>query len=153
MPDNLPPFYMLTVSGIQNSQREGTCVIVYSMGNCPMLMCFKCLNPRFGPTQLPDQYEVQPTFTMECGPGWISILDNIDDNTMMHRMIFVGMKLRGDLNTMVRAACVIRRGENMQQFYSDTSTLRVPDDALNEEDNDDGGVEYEQSSVYRGYNT
>lgn len=41
----------------------------------------------------------------------------------------------------------------MQQFYSDTSTLRVPDDALNEEDNDDGGVEYEQSSVYRGYNT
>jgi hypothetical protein len=114
MREGEPPFYMRTVSGIENSQREGTCVIVYSMDNCPMLMCFKCLKPRLGPTQLSDMYEVQPTFTMECGPGSISILDNIDDTMMMHIMIFIGMKLRDDLNTLVRAACVIRRGENMQ---------------------------------------
>jgi hypothetical protein len=67
---------------------------------------------------------------MECGPGWIGILDNIDDKMMMHRMQFIGMKLKDDLKTLVRAACVIRRGENVQEFYSDTSMLRVPDYAI-----------------------
>jgi hypothetical protein len=133
-----------TVSGVENSQRDGTCVIVYSLGNCPMEMCFNCMNPRFGPEQLADMYSIEPTFTMECGPGWISILDNIDDIMMMHRMRFVGVKDDKDLS--VRVACVIRRGENMQEFYSDTSTLRVPMD-------DEEMCVCEPSAVYRGYNT
>lgn len=31
-------------SGVKNSQVYGTCVIVYSFGNCPMKMVFKCLS-------------------------------------------------------------------------------------------------------------
>lgn len=51
-----------------------------------------------------------------------------------------------DLSVRVRVACVIRRVENMQEFYSDTSTLRVPMD-------DEEMCVCEPSAVYRGYNT
>jgi hypothetical protein len=106
------------------------------------------MKPRWGPEQLSEMYEIQPSFTKECGPGWISILDNIDDKMMMHKMQFIGLKAKDDLKTLVRAACVIQRGENVQEFYSDTSTLRVLDYAI---DNDEDECECKPSTVYRGY--
>jgi hypothetical protein len=45
-------------------------------------------------------------------------------------------------------------GEVKTCNFSDTSTtLRVPDDALDGDDNGDEGVDYKPSAIYRGFNT
>jgi hypothetical protein len=112
----------------QRSQRDGTCVIVYSMGNCPMNMCFKVLDPRLGPKQMTSSYKICPTFTFQCGPGWISILDVMDDVFMQHSLTFNGIETM-DPDMDVRVGLVMITGSNWQEYYTDTSTIRLPDHA------------------------
>lgn len=47
---------------------------------------------------------------------------------MMHSLTFQGLKLEGEDTKLVRAALVMRRLTNVQEFYADTSTLRLPDE-------------------------
>ena len=117
-----------TWGGLKNSQQIGSDVIVFSYGNCPMKMCFKVMNSQRGSQQESDNYEVEPTFTFELMGGYISILDAVSDAIMMHSMTFQGLKLKGDSTETVRAALVMRRLTNVQEFYADTSTLRLPED-------------------------
>ena len=116
--------------GLRNSQQLGSDVVVFSYGNCPMRMCFKVMNSQGGSSQKSDDYEVEPTFTFELLGGYISILDGVSDAIMMHRLTFQGLKLEGDETKTVRAALVMRRLTNLQEFYADTSTLRVPKEAI-----------------------
>jgi hypothetical protein len=53
----------------------------------------------------------------------VCILDSIDDLLMLHGLEFVGVKVDGDPNKLVSAAIVMRRLDNLQEFYSHDSTL------------------------------
>ena len=108
----------------------GSDVIVVSYGNCPMKMCFKVMNSQGGAQQDTSTYEVEPTFCYEIKVEYIVVLDGISDILMLHKLTFVGLKLEGNPNTLVRAAMVIRQLSNMQQFYTDTSTLRLSKELL-----------------------
>ena len=55
-------------------------------------------------------------------------MDAVSDAIMMHSLTFQGLKLKGDETETVRAALVMRRLTNVQEFYADTSTLRLPND-------------------------
>lgn len=122
-------------SGVRNSQVYGTCVIVYSFGNCPMRMVFHCLNPKGGAYQGKKEYEVNPSFCFEFRQGYVCILDSIDDLLMLHGLEFVGVKVDGDPNKLVRAAIVMRRLDNLQEFYSHDSTLVFNEDTIKYKEN------------------
>jgi hypothetical protein len=113
-----------TRCGFKNSQMTGTCVIVYSFGNMPMRMVF-CCRKMNALGQVKADYEIEPLYCFEFGPGYISILDVMDDSTMLHGMDYVGVKLKDDPNTLVRVAVVIRTLTNVQEFYTKNSRLRV----------------------------
>ena len=112
-------------SGVKNSQVYGSCVIVYSFGNCPMKMVFSCLSRRGGPYQKKNLYEVKPSFCFQFCQGYVCVLDCIDDILMMHGLSFVGVRVQGNQNRLVRAALVMRRLDNLQEFYAHTSTIRL----------------------------
>jgi hypothetical protein len=114
-----------TWDGVQNSQMTGSCVIVYTMGNCPMKMVFSALSANGGAYRSKQYYEVCPTFCMRLERGWICVLDSIDDLLMMHGVIFEGVLEREDASKLVRVAMVIRRLDTIGEFYTDTSTLRL----------------------------
>jgi hypothetical protein len=109
-----------TWAGVHNSQVKGSAVIVYSMGNCPMMMVFTAsLVSRVEPTKRKK--------------GWICILDCIDDLLMLHSMKFEGVKeckTSGNRDEFVRVAMVIRLLRTKGQFYTDTSTLRLTGKSL-----------------------
>lgn len=44
---------------------------------------------------------------------------------MMHGLSFAGVKVKGDKNRLVRAALVMRRLDNLQEFYAHSSTIRL----------------------------
>ena len=44
---------------------------------------------------------------------------------MMHGLSFVGVRVQGNQNRLVRAALVMRRLDNLQEFYAHTSTIRL----------------------------
>ena len=55
-------------------------------------------------------------------------MDAVSDAIMMHSLTFQGLKLKEEDTKTVRAALVMRRLTNVQEFYADTSTLRLPND-------------------------
>jgi hypothetical protein len=113
-----------TRCGFKNSQKTGTCVIIYSFGNMPMRMVFSCRKlDSLG--RVKADYEIEPHFCFEFGAGYISILDVMDDCIMLHGLDYVYVKLKGDPNTLVRVAIVMRMLTNMQEFYTKNSRLRV----------------------------
>ena len=118
-------------SGVENSQMDGSCVIIYSFGNSPMRMVFMTLGPDGDAFQEKKKYEVSPTFSFQFCEGYICILDCIDDMLMYHSLDFVGVKTEGTPGTMVRAAMVIRRLNNVQDFFADTSTIRLTNETKN----------------------
>ena len=113
--------------GLANSQRPGSNVLVYSMGNRPMEMAFHYPTPHEHITQSRESYITCPSFTMEYGNGYISVLDDVDDVMMLHEVYFVGEN--NDAGA-VRIAWVMRLLDNDQNFYASTSTL-VADNADN----------------------
>ena len=115
---------------MKNSQTYGSSVIIYSFGNCPMRMIFRVLNVGGGAYQQKQMYEICPTFCFQFRQGYICILDPIDDIFMLHELKFEGVRSKGDTKTMVRSAMVMRWLENMQEFYADTSTIRLTDETL-----------------------
>ena len=116
---------------MENSQVQGSCVIVYSMGNCPMRMIFRKLSARDGAYQEKSTYEFCPTFCFRFGKGWVCILDVIDDLLMLHGMDFVGLKEEGvNEDECVRVAMVIRLLSTVGEFYTDTSTMRLTGESL-----------------------
>jgi hypothetical protein len=122
-----------TWAGVHNSQVKGTAVIVYSMGNCPMMMVFSKLSVKGGTYQVKDMYEVEPTFCFRFEKGWICILDCIDDLLMLHSMKFEGVKeckTSGNRDEFMRVALVIWLLRTKGQFYTDTSTLRLTGKSL-----------------------
>ena len=52
-------------SGVENSQMDGSCVIIYSFGNSPMRMVFMTLGPDGNAFQEKKKYEVSPTFSFQ----------------------------------------------------------------------------------------
>jgi hypothetical protein len=133
--------------GVTNSQRRGTSVIVYSMGNCPMKMVFKKLSASDGAYQEKDTYEVCPSFTIECGIGYICVLDVIDDLLMMHGLTFEGLGLKGKGGERIRVAMVIRLLETEGDFFTDTSTYKLSGESLKFYGR---AANWDESSVYRG---
>ena len=122
-----------TWAGVHNSQVKGTAVIVYSMGNCPMMMVFSKLSVKDGAYQVKDMYEVEPTFCFRFEKGWICILDCIDDLLMLHSMKFEGVeecKTSGNRDEFMHVAMVIWLLRTKGQFYTDTSTLRLTGKSL-----------------------
>lgn len=96
-----------------------------------MRMVFMTLGPDGNAFQEKKKYEVSPTFSFQFCEGYICILDCIDDMLMYHSLDFVGVKMEGTPGTMVRAAMVIRRLNNMQDFFADTSTIRLTNETKN----------------------
>ena len=95
-------------------------------------------------------YLRKPTLSFKFGVGYICILDCIDDMTMLHEMTFEGLILDGDEKKLVRVAMVIRTLDCVQEFYTDTSTLRLPDEMLKFESKKG---KYEESKVQRDIST
>lgn len=124
------PYNLEAHPHMKNSQTYGSSVIIYSFGNCPMRMIFRVLNVGGGAYQSKEMYEICPSFCFEFRQGYICILDPIDDIFMLHELKFEGVRCKGDPKTMVRSAMVMRWLENMQEFYADTSTIRLTDKTL-----------------------
>ena len=113
-----------TWSGFCNSQIYGSSVIIYSFGNCPMEMSFYCLAADGGVSQ--QRYRKSNQYSFKVGEGQICILFSIDDLLMKHGLSFpVDRKSTEEQKVMVRAALVIRWLDNWQEFYADTSTIRL----------------------------
>jgi hypothetical protein len=136
--------------GVENSQVRGTSVIVYSMGNCPMKMIFKGLSTEGDAYQRKPEYEFIPTFTIQFGIGYICVLDGIDDLLMLHGLTFVGVKVEGNQDELVRVAMVIRRLNTVREFNTKTSTMRLTGESLKFAGR---AKNCEQSCVYRGINS
>ena len=63
---------------------------------------------------------------MEFGNGYICILDDVDDMMMLHEVYF---EKKDEVNDAIRIAWIMRKLENCQNFYADSSTL-VRTDAM-----------------------
>ena len=115
-----------THGGLANSQQSGSNVIIFSMGSRPMTMAFKYPTPHSGITQHTKEYITCPDFCMEFGNGYICILDDVDDMMMLHEVYF---EKKDEVNDAIRIAWIMRKLENCQNFYADSSTL-VRTDAM-----------------------
>ena len=116
-----------------------------------MNMVFSCLNPSIDDVcQDRKFYQRKPTLSFKFGVGYICILDCIDDMIMLHEMTFEGLILDGDDKKLVRVAMVIRTLDCVQEFYTDTSTLRLPEDLLKFESAEG---KYDNSKVRRDAST
>ena len=145
----LPPYDKDKMyAGVKNSQVHGTNVIVYTMGNSPMEMVFSCPNINYGIDQNTDKYITVKCYSIKCREGHLSILDPLDDVMMCHGVKFEALTLEYivterdgiDSNSDVenaescgtdlrfRVAFVMRTLENVQEFYVDTSTIRLSDE-------------------------
>jgi hypothetical protein len=114
-----------THGGLANSQKSGSCVIIFSMGTQPMTMTFKYPSPHEPITQGTNSYiSKSPVFSMEYGNGYLSVIDDVDDIMMLHDVKFsdTGVK-QEEIMEGIRIAWVIRRLENRQLFYAESSTL------------------------------
>ena len=136
--------------GVENSQVRGSCVIIYSMGNCPMNMILKVLSTRGGAYQEKRDYVVAPTFTIPFEKGHICVWDGLDDLLMLHGLEFDGIRLVDNKNELVRIALVIRHLKTIREFYTDTSTIRLTGESLKFAGRASG---CEKSLVYRGVNS
>ena len=122
-------------AGVKNSQVHGSNVIVYTMCNSPMEMIFSHPNPEDQVTQETKKYIRHPCFSFKLADGHLSVLDPIDDVLMLHGIRWEDLQLSGavmsdgveDLRN--RVAFVMRRCENMKDFYTDMSAIR-PDDHM-----------------------
>jgi hypothetical protein len=136
MQDGLPPHredpkvYM----GVPNSQVVGSNVYVLTMGNEPMEMIWSYPNPKFGPGQPTRKYIVQKVVSMELREGYLTIVDPVDDEAGCHGIRFRDLTLekviekKGDdliTDLRYRRAAVIRTMENVQQYFVETSRIKL----------------------------
>eukprot|EP00956_Cyclotella_meneghiniana_P038105 scaffold148870_cov37-Cyclotella_meneghiniana.AAC.1 len=70
------------------------------------------------------------------GDGYLFVLDLIDDVLMLHGVVWEDLELVGGVTAKDgvkcrnRVAFVMRRCEKMEDFYTDTSTIRLGADML-----------------------
>jgi len=57
---------------------------------------------------------------MQYSNGFISILDDVDDMMMLHEVYF---EKKDEVGDAIRIAWIMRKLENRQDFYADSSTL------------------------------
>ena len=95
------------------------------MGTQPMTMTFSYPSPHEPITQGTNSYiSKSPVFSMEYGNGYLSIVDEVDGIMMLHAVNFsdTGVKSEEKVGG-IRIAWIIRRLENKQLFYAESSTL------------------------------
>ena len=109
-----------THGGLANSQQSGSNVIIFSMGSRPMTMSFRYPTPHRAITQNTKAYVTCPDFCMQYSNGFISILDDVDDMMMLHEVYF---EKKDEVGDAIRIAWIMRKLENRQDFYADSSTL------------------------------
>lgn len=122
-------------SGVQNSQVTGTNVLIYTLGNAPMMMEFSYPDPNNGLGQKRCKYIRWSCKSFRCGSGCIAVLDPLDDLLFCHEIKFMNLKLErllyvdGNSNIIQdikwRGALVMRWLSNRQEFFKDTSTMRL----------------------------
>ena len=123
-------------AGVKNSQVHGSNVIVYTMCDSPMEMIFMHPNPDEDVTQNTKHYIRHPCFSMKLGDGYVSVLDCLDDLMFTHEVEWEDLELcaavtkDGVVDLRNRVAIVMRRCENMKDFYTDTETIRPDEDML-----------------------
>ncbi len=126
-----------TYHGVPNSQVHGTNVIVFTVGNYPMKMVFAYPNPHYDIEQDVSKYLMLESFSIKCGEGHITILDPLDDVLMQHGVMFEDLSLvqvidtegrngnEGETDLRHRIAFVMRWLGNEEEYYMDTSTIRL----------------------------
>jgi hypothetical protein len=124
-----------TYLGVRNSQVHGTNVYVYTVGNAPMKMVFAFPNPSKGSSQNVEDYLEIDCYSIECGDGHLTVLDPMDDVFGQHGLCFDSLELvavreRGSTDLRHRFAVVMRRCGNVEEFYMDTSTIRLDERIL-----------------------
>lgn len=118
-------------AGVPNSSVEGANVLIYTMGNAPMKMMWAFPDPHFPVDQETTKYVELDGFSISCGNGTLTIVDPLDDLLMQHRLEFgegeVVVRGEGKTETDLRyrIAFVMRWLGNEEEFYTDTSTLRL----------------------------
>ena len=135
-----------TYAGVKNSQKYGSNVIVYTMGNSPMSMVFAYPNPLLPVDQDTKKYIEHQCLSFPLGDGYLSILDPLDDVDHTHSARWEECELHsiksmtedgqecvrevGGQNDDLRyrVAFVMRRLNTVAEFYTDTSTIRLNDD-------------------------
>ena len=90
-----------------------------------MTMTFSYPSPHEPITQGTNSYiSKSPVFSMEYGNGYLSVIDDVDDIMMLHDVKFsdTGVK-QEEFMEGIRIAWIMRRLENKQLFYVESSTL------------------------------
>ena len=141
--DSEPMMKARKYSGVENSQVEATNVIGISFGNAPMMMEFSFLDPTKELEQSRDEdYIVIPCYSFPCAEGYISVLDPMDDLLVCHGVRFVDLRLERVITSMEtiwedipeklrwRGVIMIRWLSNVQEFYTDTSTMKLDSEML-----------------------
>ena len=120
-------------AGVPNSHVEGANVLIYTMGNAPMRMWFAYPNPHYPVDQETTLYLELEGFSIKCGNGILTIVDALDDLLMQHRLTFgegeivVSGDGKSETDCRYRLAFVMRWLMNEEEWYIDTSTLRLTD--------------------------
>ena len=127
-------------AGVPNSHIEGNNVMVYTLGNVSMKTVFAFPNPHHDVDQDVTKYVELEGFSISCGNGTITVLDPLDDVLMQHGVSFddghievKGKKSKDthdgeETDLRYRVAFVMRWLRNEEEFYTDTSTVRLTDD-------------------------
>jgi hypothetical protein len=117
----------------------GSNVYVYTTGNASMKMTFLYPNPRKGVGQKTRGYKTFECFSMMCGDGHLTILDPLDDVLGTHGLTFDDLTLESvetkqDNNCGTdmrwRVAFVMRRLENLEEYFVDSSFIHPNDSML-----------------------
>jgi hypothetical protein len=130
MIDGRDPCMVTSRGGLENSQKHGTSVIIFTISGEPMTIEFSY--PDFakgGWGQSYKKYKTSPAFTCKCGPGHITVVDVIDDMLYCHEVSFMKVDSLGDktgkkMRKRERFAIVYRWLTNRQHFFAETSTIR-----------------------------
>ena len=106
-------------------------MLIYTMGNAPMKMWFAFPDPHYPVDQDTNKYVELEGFSISCGNGTLTIIDALDDLLMQHRLDFgegevvVSEEGKTETDLRYRMAFVMRWLKNEEEFYTDTSTLRL----------------------------
>ena len=90
------PMTVTTRNGIKNSQVHGTSTIIFTLGNCPMNIVFGYPNlAKGGLRQKVSKYVSSSSFKCEMAPGYITVIDMLDDLRMCHGVTFKAVEVEG----------------------------------------------------------
>lgn len=119
-----------SASSDTNSQVVGSDVLIWTIGNAPMVMKLSFANSD-DLTQSRNEYVVHPAYSIPCAHGTLLVFPAIDDLFFCHEACFEPQVLDAFGNSGYRFAYVFRWLQSKREFYISSGrkhAMKVPEE-------------------------